>query len=323
MDDFDLRAAAVASRQHSLITLAQVIAIGGDRHRAHRRIKSGRWHRVHAGTYFIAGHPFTWETRLLAAALFAGDGAVASHRSAAVLWNIEGFRKGPPEISVSRHQRPQRLDARVHESTDLHLADPVLRRGIPTTGLVRTLLDVSSVISYEAEEHAIDATLRTTPTQWPDLYESLTLHSRRGRNGCGRLRAVLDHRFGDKVITDSWFERMVRRLLLDAGFPAPESQWDVYDGPTLLGELDLAWPDAKVGAELQSKAHHLNPTAFERDTAKLNRIQLQGWHVLLFTWRMYKERPDLICTQLAQALARSGVVELRVPQPSNAISDIG
>lgn len=311
MDDFDSRVAAVACRQHSLITLAQVLELGGDRHRAHRRVRSGRWRRVEQGVFLIAGHPYTWETKLFAAVLAAGEGALASHRSAAVLWDIEKFRPGRPELSVARHHKPRHLDARLHESTDLHLADPVIRRGIPTTGLVRTLLDTGAVISIDALEHAIDATLRTSGTEWPDLYSSLVLHSRRGRDGCGYLRAVLDQRFGDKVITDSWFEKVVRRLLLDAGFPIPESQVNVYDGPKFVGELDLAWPEFRVGAELQSKGHHLNPTSFEKDPQKLNKIRLLGWDVLEFTWRFYKEHPEQLCAQLRQALNSSGVDLLR------------
>jgi len=306
MHDIDARVAEVASHQHSLITLAQLVELGGNKQFAQRRIDSGRWRRVNRGVFVIAGHPFTWETKLMAAVLAAGEGAQASHRSAGVLWDIEKFRPGRPELSVPRHHKPRHLDARVHESTDLHLADPVLRRGIPTTGLVRTLLDSGAVISVDDLEHAIDDVLRTTPTEWPDLYSSLVLHSRRGRNGCGYLRAVLDERFGDKVITDSWFEKVVRRLLLDAGFPIPDSQWSVYDGPVFVGELDLAWPQYKVGAELQSKGYHLNPTSFEKDPQKLNKIRLLGWDVLEFTWCFYKEHPEQLCAQLRQALTDSG-----------------
>ena len=306
MAGIDVEVAAIAARQHSLITLDQLVGLGGSRQLAHRRVTSGLWRRVEAGVYFVCGHPFTWEARLLASVLSAGGGTLASHRAGAVQWGVEGFRRGRPEISVRRHHKPKQLDARVHESTDLHIADPVVIRGIPTTGLVRTLLDVGAVISIDALEHAIDATLRTTSTEWPDLYDALVLHSRRGRNGCGRLRAVLDERFGDKVITDSWFERVVRRLLLDAGFPVPESQWNVFHGPTFLGELDLAWPVARVGIELQSKAFHLNPTSFEKDPEKLNRIRLSGWEVLEFTWRFYVEHPEKLCAQVRQALRDSG-----------------
>lgn len=307
MPSIDAEVAAIAARQHSLFTLTQLEALGGNRQLAHRRVEAGRWLSSDRAVYRIAGSSYTWETRVLSRVLAAGPGSLASHRAGAVLGDVERFRPGRPEVSVPRGHKPRHLDARLHESTDLHLADPVLRRGIPTTGLVRTLLDVSAVITPQALEHAIDATIRTTPTEWPDLYGALILHSRRGRDGCGFLRAVLDERFGDKVITDSWFERVVRRLLLDAGFPVPESQWNVYDRPTFVGELDLAWPAHRVGVELQSKAHHLNPTAFERDARKRNLIRLLGWDVLEFTWAFSKDRPERLCAEVAQALDRSGV----------------
>jgi hypothetical protein len=313
MIGIDAQVAEISCRQHSLITLAQLIELGGSRQLADRRVASGRWRRIHPGVYLILGHEFTWEARVLADVLAAGDGTLASHRCGATLWNVERFRPGRPELSVQRHRRPKRLDARIHESTDLHLARPVLRRGIPTTGLVRTLLDTSAVVTPEAIEHAIDDTLRTTSTEWPDLYDALVAHSRRGRNGCGFLRRVLDERFGDKVITDSWFEKLVRRLLLDEGLPVPESQWNVYDGPAFVGELDLAWPDHRVGAELQSKAHHLNATSFEKDPQKLNRIRLLGWSILEFTWGFYVNQPQKLCDQVSQALSIASGVPLSRP----------
>jgi predicted transcriptional regulator of viral defense system len=307
MNGFDRLAAAYSRCQHGLITWDQVLALGGNESTVARRVRSGRWTRVERGVYLIAGHPFTWETRVMAKLLAAGPQAMTSHRTACVLWSLEGHRPGKPELSVPRHHKPRHLDARLHESTDLDLAGAVIRRGIRTTGLARTLLDVSIKLPFTEAERTIDTALRQYPIQWPELYDTLVRHSRRGRDGCGTFRAALDQRFGDRVITDSEFERLVRRLLLDAGFPEPESQWNVYDGTEFVGELDLAWPKAMVGAELQSKAFHLNPVSFERDKLKLNRIRALGWEVPEFTWRMYVEHPEQICEELRDALRRSGV----------------
>lgn len=115
MAGIDVEMAVIAARQHSLIALEQLIGLGGSRQLAHRRVKAGLWRRVESGVYFVCGHPFTWEARVLAQVLAAGEGALASHRAGAVLWGVEGFRRGRPEISVHRHRRPLGLDARVHE----------------------------------------------------------------------------------------------------------------------------------------------------------------------------------------------------------------
>ncbi len=307
MADFDVHVTRLSARQHSLITLAQVIQLGGSRQLAHRRVASGRWIRVYSGVFLIAGHPFTWETRVLAAVLAAGPGTLTSHCTGACLWGVDNFRPGRPELSVPRRHKREELDAVVHESTDLHLAAPVLRRGIPTTGLARTLLDVSIKVPFLQAECAVDDALRRFPLDWPDLYDTLVRHSRRGRDGCGTFRAVLDQRFGDRVITDSWFELLVRRLLADAGIEEPVSQHNVYDGTEFAGELDLAWPASMVGVELQSKAFHLNPVSFEKDKIKLNRIRGLGWIVPEFTWRFYVEHPDQLVAQVREALRqRSG-----------------
>jgi Transcriptional regulator, AbiEi antitoxin len=307
MANIDVLVTRWSARQHGLITLAQVIALGGSRQLAHRRVASTRWIRLYPGVFLVAGHPFTWDTRVLAAVLAAGVGALASHRTACVLWGLEDYRAGAPELSVPRHRKAEQLDAVVHESTDLHLAQPVVRRGIPTTGLARTLLDVSIKVPFLQAECTVEDALRRYPLDWADLYDTLVRHSRRGRDGCGTFRAVLDERFGERVITDSRFETLVRRLLIDVGIEEPVSQHNVYDGTEFVGELDLAWPQAMVGAELQSKAFHLNPVSFERDKLKLNRIRGLGWIVPEFTWRFYVEHPDQLVAQIRDPLLqRSG-----------------
>jgi hypothetical protein len=307
MADVDARIAAVAARQHALVTHAQARAVGATPAMIKYRCRSGRWRAVHRGVYLVAGAPFTWETKVHASVLAAGPGALASHRTAAVLWDLDDFRPGPVELTVPRHARPEELPARVHESTDLDLARPVRRRGIRTTALLRTLLDIGCLVPLDVLEAAVEQVVRETGADWPDLYDTLVLHSRRGRNGCGPFRAVLDERFGDQVITDSRFERLVRRLLLDAGVVAPESQHSIYDGDRFIAEVDLAWPSHMVGVELQSKKHHLHSVAFERDKRRLNDARLHGWNVLEYTFKYYRTHPNRLVTEVQTALAqRSG-----------------
>jgi len=308
MDTIDARIAALARRQHALVTSAQALGCGATPAFVKHRLATGRWLRLYRGVYLIAGGEITWETKVHAAVLAAGNGAMASHRTAAVLSDLDDFRPGPVELTVPRHRRPVRLPVRVHESTDIDLAQPVLRRGIPTTGLLRTLLDIGCLVPFDTLEGAVEQVLRETGNDWPDLYEVLVLHARRGRNGCGPFRAVLDERFGDEVVTDSKFERLVRRLLADAGVDEPVSQHPIYDGTRFICEVDLAWPDRMVAAELQSKKHHLHSKGFERDKERLNDARLHGWNVLEYTFKAYRTTPDRLVREIETALAqRSGV----------------
>ena len=302
----DTAAAELARRQHALITHRQALDAGLTAAQIRHRCRTGRWLRLHRGTYLIAGAPVTWETKVHAAVLAAGEEALASHRTAAVLWGLDGFRPGRVEISVPRHHRPEHLPVRLHESTDLDLARPVRRQGIPTTGLLRTVLDIGCLVRPELLESAVDEVVRDTSHEWPDLYETLLLHSRRGRNGCGPFRAILDERYGDDIVTDSHFERMVRSLVIDAGLPVPESQHPILDlGGRFVAEVDLAWPDQLVAVELQSKRFHLNHVAFERDKQRLNAARLLGWNILEYTWAFFRTRPEVLLGQLALALRQA------------------
>jgi hypothetical protein len=307
MDDIDAAIATLASRQHALITYRQALLAGATPSMIRHRLKTGRWMTIHRGVYLVAGAPITWEVKVHAAVLAAGPGALASHRTAGVLWAMDGFRRGRPEITVPRHRCPEQLPVRVHESTDLDLAAPVLRQGIPTTGRLRTLVDVGCLVEPLVLESAVEQTVRETSAEWPDLYDTLVQHSRRGRNGCGPFRAVLDDRYGDKVITDSTFEMLVRRLLAGAGIDDPVSQFSIFDGTEFVAEVDLAWPDRLVAVELQSKKHHMNTPRWERDMERLNHARLLGWNVLEYPWRFYVERPERLVTQVSKALTqRSG-----------------
>jgi len=308
MDSVDARIAAIARRQHALVTSAQALGCGATPAFVKHRLSTGRWLRLYRGVYLIAGTEITWETKVHAAVLAAGPGAMASHRTAAVLSDLDDFRPGPVELSVPRHRRPVRLPVRVHESTDIDLAQPVLRRGIPTTGLLRTLLDIGCLVPFDTLEGAVEQVLRETGNDWPDLYEVLVLHARRGRNGCGPFRAILDERFGDAVVTDSKFERLVRRLLADAGVDEPVSQHPIYDGTRFICEVDLAWPDRMVAAELQSKKHHLHTKGFERDKERLNDARLHGWNVLEYTFKAYRNQPDRLIREVQTALAQRSCV---------------
>src|SRR5438034_1327306 len=94
------RIAAVASRQHGLVTRAQLIDLGITHRQVEGWTASGRLDRVLPGVLRLAGAPTSRAQDLSAAVLWGGADALVSHRSAGELWGFDGVRARKPEITV-------------------------------------------------------------------------------------------------------------------------------------------------------------------------------------------------------------------------------
>jgi very-short-patch-repair endonuclease len=306
MHELDRNVLAIARRQRLLFTRQQALEAGASTRQIDRRLADERWTRQRSGLYALPGHDHAWETKLLGACLVSGG--VASHRSAAFLWGLDDFRRGRPEITVPRHQRNQFADIRVHESTqfDDRLGRTV-KHGIAVTGIDRTLLDVGHLVGLSRLLVAIDEARRRRLTDWPPLFECLVRHAVRGRAGVATLRALLTEKYGEPVVPDSAFERMVERLLLDAGLEAPTLQHEVVDGAgRFVARVDLAYPRHLVGIELDGR-HHIEDRAFQRDPVRRNRLTGLGWSMYHYTWRHYVDEPERLCAEIRAALQRTCV----------------
>lgn len=293
--------ATIASRRHGVLTRSDALVHGVTDQQLRRASERGELERVHPGVFRIAGAPRTWHQSLLLGVLAGGPSALASHRSAAVLWDLDGSWLGRPEIVTPRHLRSRYARVRCHESKDLRLAGPVERDGIPCTGLERTIVDLGAVLPLERVQQAIDDAIRRRLCSWDDLLHALVMHSRRGRNGVGKLRAILEESYG-KTVPDSRFNRLVYRLLVESGLPEPTIEHRVF-GPSgeELARVDLAFPDLKIAIELDSRRHHLSSQAFEADRPRQNQLEVQGWIVLRYTWRTYVNTPWVIVAEVAAA----------------------
>ena len=94
------------------------------------------------------------------------------------------------------------------------------------------------------------------------------------------------------------FTRVVSHLeesllpLLEANFPSPQKDYKPFKQNNM--EIDFAWPDLKIGIEVNGglylkRGGHTSPTGVRRDYYKLNLAQLQGWILLQFPPEYCKE----------------------------------
>ena len=270
-------------------------------HQIRGRVRTGRWTQAATGVYRSAAMPSTAQSRLLAACM-AYD-ALASHRSAAALLGIDGYRLDRVEVSVAAGRVRRIPGAQLHHSSQIDLAQSVVRDGIPCTGAARTVLDLAGVVSRKRLDGTIDAVLRGGLLRLSDLWAVLASHARPGRNGTAALRAALEARTGENGVPLSDWSRMVADLLEESGLPRPLFEHRVEDeSGSLVAQVDLAYPAERVAIELDSVKWHFNLESFTKDPRRRNATMLTGWTVLTFTWADYARSRDALCATVAAAL---------------------
>jgi hypothetical protein len=264
-------------------------------------VVAGRWEQVDVSVYRLAGVACSWEARVLAPILGTGACALASHTTAAALHGIPGFGRGTPEISIPRAGDRRRRDVIVHTSTDLDRCTSVLVRGVPTTDMARTLLDLARKTADKRLLRAIEWSRRERLTDWSGIISTLARHARRGRPGIRRLRRVIVANMDRDEVTDSDFELLVLALLREVGLPSPVLHHHVYDGERFVAEVDLAYPELKIAIELDGGIH-LHSDVHERDLLKQNDLVLVGWTVLRFSYERFRQSPERVVAEIRAAL---------------------
>jgi len=291
-------------RHHGIISRQQARDLGLTDRQIDRRTASRAWIPLHSGVYRLAAVPATWESRLLAAVL--ATGGLASHRCAAALWRLEPFVAPRIEVAMSHGARRRPMGVLVHQSRQWGLRDETVKRGIPCTGLERTILDNAAVVSLRTLEREAESCIRRGSTSWPKLLRCLCQHSIQGRNGCGRMRELFASRVANGRITLSDFGLLVAQLLEEHGVtPVPVREYPILDdeGNHIL-KADLAWPEGKKALEMDGLAYHFGRAEVEKDRRNRNRAKSYGWNIQEILWSMYTDEPAEL-VEMARRFLRS------------------
>lgn len=286
----DQRVARLASRQHGVFTRAQALACGATEGAVRWRIESGRWERLHPKVYRLAGVPRTWRQQAMAACLYMGPSVVLSHRAAALLRALVGFKRAGVEVTVPRSRnRSGSHQIKVHWTLHpIPEEDITTIDGIPVTKPARTLLELAAVEPEDVVERCFDDVLRRRLVSVSFLERWLEDPRRKRHLGAPVLRRLIRSR-SSVGVTESPLETEVLKLLLDAGLPMPRLQYVVEDGGRFIARLDLAYPDQMVAIEVDSFRYHDGRHAFDHDRARANELEARGWHVLRITSKHLEE----------------------------------
>ena len=153
----DAAIARVASRQHGVVTVAQLRACGLGPGAIKHRVAARRLQKLWRGVYSFGHRELTREGRFIAAVLACGLGAVLSHRTAAALWELLGTAQEAIDVTVAtRAGRQKRAGIRLHCVRRLDSQDVTELHGIPITTPARTLIDLNAVVPDRLVERALE-----------------------------------------------------------------------------------------------------------------------------------------------------------------------
>jgi very-short-patch-repair endonuclease len=257
------------------------------------RVRSGRLIRLHRGVYAVGHVRLRREGHWLAAVLAVGPGAVLSHRDAAGLHGLRPANHLRTDVTTTAN-RPDEAGIQVHRTRVLDAQDITTVRGIPTTTVGRTLLDLAGQIPRDHLTKAIKEAERRRTFDLRQVEAVLArTRGRRGRGHRALREAIEEYAALGLSATDSVLEDAFHRLIKRAGLPSPAI--NVY----VEGfKVDAVWRAAKVAVELDGWAWHHTRHSFEADRARDQKLTAAGWRVLRFTYGQVTRRPDAVISTL-------------------------
>lgn len=295
-DEREARIGETGGRQHGLITARQLAALGLTSQSISRRVAAGRLHRVHRGVYAVGHKALTPGGRRLAAVLAHGELALASHVTAAAIWELRQSASMLIHVTVPGRGR-DRPGIRAH-SRWLSQDDRALRDGTPVTSLARTLVDLGDVVPATQVRNAF---VRAEQLRLIDMTAIDAALARAGRTrGAARLGEVL------RVYDPRW-ERTRSALelaFLDLAqrFALPEPEINAWIEDRFL--VDALWRDARVIAEVDGARFHDTPSARRDDARRDQALATRGYRVVRVTHADVVDRPAATAARIARELAQ-------------------
>jgi predicted transcriptional regulator of viral defense system len=286
----------LAGRQHRIIDLPQLKALGLTASAVRNRVSGGKLQRLHHGVYAVGLAPLSIEGAYMAAVLACGPKAVLSHRSAAALLGLRACNRRSIDVTAPGRAGKGRNGIDVHRASNLDERDVTQVKGIPCTAVARTLLDLAGTIDKTALERAIE---QAEKLELFDLTAVLDVMQRAGnRRAVTALNAALTAYMPEPAFTRSELEERFLALCRAAGLPMP-----LTNNVTGADEIDFTWPDRRLIVEVDSLRHHGTRAAFERDRRRDQCLTAAGWRVVRFTWRQVNKAPAEVTATLRSLLA--------------------
>ncbi|WP_369136832.1 DUF559 domain-containing protein [Modestobacter versicolor] len=273
-----------------------------------RQLESGWYRRVLRNVYADPGLRHDHQLRARAAALLMPAAGAIGGRSAAAWFGAPFSSSADPVLVVvpraCRWQGPSGVQ--VHR-TDVRPAEVWTDGdGVRVTTAVRTAWDVATLESTATAVALVDGMLR----DGRDRPDGLTVPElaadvlRRGGRWGSRRAAALLPLLDDRAMSPP--ESRVRVACHLAGLPHPVPQFAVWERGVFLGQVDLAWPEARLVVEYEG-AHHFDDAQIVKDDGRYERLAAAGWRVIRLLAADLRDL-DAVVARIEAALREAGVI---------------
>ncbi len=260
-----------------------------------------RWYRpMFRGVYIPKASTPSLYDRTTGAWLASNRAGVIAGVAASALHGAEWVDdKHPIEILVDERRRQPGLVIRMDRIGDdeIEVVD-----GLPATTPARTAFDLGRYQKRSLAIGRLDALMRAAPFRDHDV---ATLMRRYGPvRGVRQLRSLLPLvDAGAESLKESW----LRLLLIDNGFPIPETQIPVFDAGEPFAFLDMGWRDIQLSVEYDGEQHRTSRPQYVKDAKRIPRIERRGWDVIRV---LNEDRPAEILATVYEAYLRRGGAEI-------------
>lgn len=243
------------------------------------------------------------------AALIAdiGPPCWTAYDTSAALYPFDGFRLLPPfHVLVPRGRNIQRVGHFIHVSDTIPPLDCEVTEGLPCMSPTRTLLQIASTVSLERLTAALDGALRDCLTTEDFLHRRIYDLRASGRNGIVPMVRALE---GAEITRggQSWLEREFLRVIEPLGLPRPQTQAIMGQRRAALIRVDFRFEGTPLVIETLGYRWHRTKLQMGIDAERFNRLVLEGFTPIQFTYEHVVGDPDFVRATVSEAASRCGL----------------
>ncbi|HEX5763702.1 MAG TPA: type IV toxin-antitoxin system AbiEi family antitoxin domain-containing protein [Solirubrobacterales bacterium] len=295
--------AALATRQHGVISRKQLRALGLTDAMIDHRLGSGLLQPLFRGVFAVGHRAITRHSLMAAAVLVCGRGAVVSHATAAELLGLWDRKAVAIDVTAPHSAGRGVQGIRWHGGAPLASSEVATRAAVPCTTVSRTLVDMAGQYGERTMRRLVEkaAFLRLL-----DPEEIDRVLARRRRRGAPKLRRILvpwRTQAGRTARLRSPMEALVLAASLEAGVRPPQCNVKRHiEGRDF--EFDFFWEKERVVVETDGEETHGTVVAFSEDRKRDQIFMANGYRSARIAWSHMEKEPDATLARIVRILAR-------------------